>query len=105
MDRQAVRQVFEQIAASLAIKGDNPFRIRAFENAARAVADYPGDFDAAVQSGALLDAEGIGKGTLEIVRELTQSGRSGLLDELREQVPPGLVEMLRIPGLGVTKVR
>jgi len=105
MDRQAVRQVFEQIAASLAIKGDNPFRIRAFENAARAVADYPGDFDAAVQSGALLEVEGIGKGTLEIVRELTQSGRSGLLDELREQVPPGLVEMLRIPGLGVTKVR
>ena len=105
MDRAAVRQVFEQIAASLAIKGDNPFRIRAFENAARAVADYPGDFDAAVKSGALLDAPGIGKGTLEIVRELTHSGRSGLLDELREQVPPGLVEMLRIPGLGVTKVR
>jgi DNA polymerase (family 10) len=53
----------------------------------------------------LLEVEGIGTGTLEIVRELTQSGRSGLLDELREQVPPGLVEMLRIPGLGVTKVR
>ena len=105
MDRQAVRQVFEQIAASLAIKGDNPFRIRAFENAARAVADYPGDFDEAVRSGTLLDAPGIGKGTLEIVRELTQSGRSGLLDELREQVPPGLVDMLLIPGLGVTKVR
>jgi DNA polymerase (family 10) len=105
MDRAAVRQVFEQIAASLAIKGDNPFRIRAFENAARAVADYPGDFAAAVASGTLLEVEGIGKGTLEIVRELTQSGRSGLLDELREQVPPGLVEMLAIPGLGVTKVR
>ena len=105
MDRSAVRQVFEQIAASLAIKGDNPFRIRAFENAARAVADYPGDFAAAVESGALLEVDGIGTATLEIVRELTQSGRSGLLDELREQVPPGLVEMLRIPGLGVTKVR
>lgn len=105
MDRAAVRQVFEQIAASLAIKGDNPFRIRAFEHAARAVADYPGDFDAAVRSGTLLEVDGIGTGTLEIVRELTQLGRSGLLDELREQVPPGLIEMLRIPGLGVTKVR
>lgn len=105
MDRHAVRQVFEQIAASLAIRGDNPFRIRAFENAARAVADYPGDLGEAVRSGALLEVEGIGTGTLEIVRELTESGRSGLLDELREQVPPGLVEMLRIPGLGVAKVR
>jgi len=105
MNRDAVRQVFEQIAASLAIKGDNPFRIRAFENAARAVADYSGDFDEAVRTGALREVEGIGKGTLEIVRELTESGRSGFLDELREQVPPGLVDMLRIPGLGVTKVR
>src|SRR5262249_54657261 len=105
MDRAAVRQVFEQIAASLAIKGDNPFKIRAFENAARAVADYPGDFEAAVESGALIEVDGIGRGTLEIVRELTHSGRSELLDELREQVPPGLVDMLRIPGLGVTKVR
>lgn len=105
MNRDAVRQVFEQIAASLAIKGDNPFRIRAFENAARAVADYAGDFDEAVRTGTLVEVDGIGKGTLEIVRELSQSGRSGLLDELREQVPPGLVEMLRIPGLGVTKVR
>jgi DNA polymerase (family 10) len=105
MDRQAVRQVFEQIAASLAIKGDNPFRIRAFENAARAVSEYPGDLDEAIKSGTLTDVEGIGKGTLEIVRELAASGRSGFLDELREQVPPGLVEMLQIPGLGVTKVR
>src|SRR5215471_1018208 len=105
MDRAAVRQVFEQIAASLAIKGDNPFRIRAFANAARAVAQYSGDFEEAARTGALLEVEGIGKGTLEIVRELSHSGRSELLDELREQVPPGLVEMLRIPGLGVTKVR
>ena len=105
MDRQTVRHVFEQIAASLAIKGDNPFRIRAFENAARAVADYPGDLHAALESGALMEVEGIGKGTLEIVRELAVSGRSGFLDDLREQVPPGLVEMLRIPGLGVAKVR
>ncbi|HEY6224918.1 MAG TPA: PHP domain-containing protein [Gemmatimonadales bacterium] len=105
MDRAVVRQVFEQIAASLAIKGENPFRVRAYEQAARIVADFPGDLEEAVKSGALLEVEGIGAGTLEIVRELTQSGRSGLLDELREQVPPGLVEMLRIPGLGVTKVR
>ncbi len=105
MNREAVRQAFEQIAASLAIKGDNPFRIRAFENAARAVADYPGDFEEAVRTGTLLDIEGIGKGTLEIARELSRSGRSEMLDELREQVPPGLIDMLRIPGLGVAKVR
>ncbi len=105
MDRRAARQVFEQIAASLALKGENPFRIRAFENAARVVAEFPGDLDEAVRTGTLAEAEGIGKASLEIARELVTSGRSSLLDELREQVPPGLLEMLRIPGLGVAKVR
>src|SRR3989441_6078586 len=105
MDKYAVRQVFRQIAASLALKGDNPFRIRAFENAAQAIAGYSGDLTEAVRSGALAEVGGIGKGTLEVVRELFTVGRSSLLDELREQVPPGLIEMLKIPGLGVTKVR
>ncbi len=105
MDKHAVRLVFEQIAASLALKGDNPFRIRAFENAAQAIAGYPGDLTEAARSGALAEIGGIGKGTLEVVRELLASGRSNLLDELREQVPPGLIEMLKIPGLGVAKVR
>ena len=105
MDKQAVRQVFEQIAASLALKGDNPFRIRAFETAARVIADYPGDLGEAVRSGTLAEVEGIGKGSLDIARELTATGRSSFLDELREQVPPGLVDMLHIPGLGVAKVR
>ena len=105
MDRQSARHVFEQIAASLALKGDNPFRIRAFENAARVIAEYPGDLDDAVRSGALAKVEGIGRGSLEIARQLAATGRSAFLDELREQVPPGLVEMLRVPGLGISKVR
>ena len=105
MDRRAARQVFEQIAASLALKGDNPFRIRAFETAARVVAEFPGDLDEAVRSGTLAQAEGIGKASLEIARELVTTGRSSFLDELREKVPPGLLEMLHVPGLGVAKVR
>ena len=53
MDKQIVRQVFEQIAASLALKGDNPFRVRAFENAARAIAGYDGDLAEGARSGTL----------------------------------------------------
>ena len=105
MDKHTVRQIFEQIAASLALKGDNPFRIRAFENAAQAIAGFSGDLPEAARTGALTEVGGIGKGTLEVVRELVTVGRSSLLDDLREQVPPGLIEMLRIPGLGVAKVR
>lgn len=105
MEKQAVRQVFEQLAAFVELKGENSFRVRAYQNAARAIASFPGDLVESAASGALARVKGVGPATLEIVRELVATGRSSALDELREQIPPGLVEMLRIPGLGVAKVR
>src|SRR6266508_5791942 len=105
MDKQAVRHTLEQLAAFLELKGENPFRVRAFQTAARAVAGYPGDLAQAAATGALRRLKGVGPATADVVRELFAAGRSSALDELREQVPPGLVEMLRIPGLGVAKVR
>lgn len=105
MDRQAARQTLEQIAAFLELKGETRFRVRAYQHAARALAGFTGDVAGGVESGALARVKGVGPGTLEVVRELVTTGRSSVLDELREQIPPGLVEMLRIPGLGVAKVR
>ena len=105
MDKPAVGQVLDEIARFLELKGENPFRVRAFENAARAVAAFPGDLAEGLRSGTLGEVRGIGKATLQIVSELIENGRSSALDELREQIPPGLVEMTRIPGLGVTKIR
>ena len=105
MDRQAARQTLEQIAAFLELKGETRPRVRAYQHAARALAGFTGDVAGGVQSGALARVKGVGPGTLEVVRELVTTGRSSILDELREQIPPGLVEMLRIPGLGVAKVR
>ncbi|MGH7644095.1 MAG: helix-hairpin-helix domain-containing protein, partial [Gemmatimonadales bacterium] len=105
MDTLSVRHVLEQIAACLELRGENPFRVRAYHNAAQIIAGYSGDLAEGLTSGALGGLRGIGPGTLEILRELHASGRSSLLDELHEQIPPGVVEMLRIPGLGVAKVR
>src|SRR5258708_12579614 len=105
MDKQAVRQTLEQLAAFLELKGENPFRIRAFENAARAIAGYPGDVAEAARSGALADVKGIGKGTLELVRELVTTGRSSALDELREQVPPPPPTSLHIPSPAIPTIR
>jgi DNA polymerase (family 10) len=73
MDKQAVRQTLNQLAAFLELKGESALRVRAVQHAARS--------------------------------ELLATGRSSALDELREQLPPGLAEMLRIPGLGAAKVR
>ena len=105
MDKRAVGQVLEQIASFMELKGDNPFRIRAFRTAARAVSGIPGDLGQALEDGSLAGTKGVGPGTLQIISELAATGRSTLLEELREQVPPGLVEMLEISGLGVAKIR
>jgi DNA polymerase (family 10) len=105
MDKKAVAQVLEQIAAFLELKSENPFRIRAFRTAARAVTGFPGDLRESLENGSLASAKGIGPATLNIVSELVNTGRASMLEELREQIPPGLVEMLEISGLGVAKIR
>jgi len=105
MDKKAVAQVLEQIASFMELKADNPFRIRAFRTASRTLSGLPGDLRDALADGSLAGTKGVGPATLQIVTELTATGRATLLEELREQVPPGLVEMLAISGLGVAKIR
>jgi DNA polymerase (family 10) len=105
MDKKAVAQVLEQIAAFLELKGENPFRIRAFRTAARAVGSFPADLRDGIDDGSLASTKGVGPATLQIVAEIVTTGRASMLEELREQIPPGLVEMLAIQGLGVAKIR
>jgi DNA polymerase (family 10) len=105
MDKKAVADVLDQIASFMELKGANPFRIRAFRTAARTLAGIPGDLGEALEDGSLAGTRGIGPGTLQIIGELAATGRSSVLEDLREQVPPGLVEMLSIAGLGVAKIR
>jgi DNA polymerase (family X) len=105
MDKKAVAQVLEQIAAFLELKNENPFRIRAFRTAARAISGFPRDLRESLDDGSLASAKGVGPATLQIVKELVGTGRASMLEDLREQIPPGLVEMLEISGLGVAKIR
>jgi len=105
MDRKAVARVLEQIASFMELKGESTFRVRAYSSAARAIEGLPVEVDVALADGSLAETKGVGPATLQIVTEVLRAGRSSLLEELREQVPPGLVEMLQISGLGVAKVR
>lgn len=105
LDKKDVARVLEEIAGCLQLKGENPFRVRAYHTAARGIATFPGDLASALAGGQLAEVKGIGPATLDIVAEVLRTGRSRVLEDLRDQVPPGLVEMLQISGLGVTKVR
>jgi DNA polymerase (family X) len=105
VDRHDVARVLEEIGSLLELKGENAFKVRAFQNAARTVADFGGDLAAALASGEFAKVKGIGPATLDVVRECVTTGRSGALDELRGAVPRGLVAMLRVSGMGAAKVR
>ncbi len=105
MDKKAVAQTLEQIAAFMELQGENTFRVRAFRTAAKAVGALTGELPEALADGTLAATKGVGPATLQIVQELVSTGRTATLEELRGQVPPGLVEMLEISGLGVAKIR
>ena len=105
MDRRGASRALEQIASLLEFKGENAFRVRAFRAAGRALAAIPKDLQAALADGTVAVTRGIGPATLQIIEELARTGHSRMLDALRKEVPPGLVEMSRISGLGAQRIR
>ena len=105
MDKKEVAAVLEEIALLLDLAGENPFKVRAYEAGARAVLTFPGDLDAARTSGELARVKGIGKSLAGVIEELLTRGEAALYRELKDKTPPGLLELLRVPGLGPKKAR
>jgi DNA polymerase (family 10) len=105
MDPQVAAHRLNEIALLLEVRGENPFKSRAFATAARTVGELDEeDITQLVRSKKIADLPGIGSKTLAVLSDLVETGDSGYLDELRETTPEGLVEMLRIPGLGPTRI-
>ena len=97
--------MFEEIAAMLELKGDNPFKVRAYENGARAILGYPKDLADAIRTGEIRGVTGIGAGLFSNLEVLLRTGSLPFYDELRAAFPPGLRECLRIPGFGARKAK
>jgi DNA polymerase (family 10) len=100
-----VARALHNVAAMLEITGDNPFRIRAFENAASAIDDLSGDLATLVESGELLEVRGIGKSIFADVKSMLETGTFEEYEKLRKKVPAGVLEMLRVTGMGPKKVK
>ncbi len=105
LEKRVVADALEQIASFMELKGENLFRVRTFKTVARVVIGLPETLEQALEDGSLAATKGVGPATLEVINELASTGRCTLLEELRGQVPPGLVEMLSVSGLGVAKIR
>jgi DNA polymerase (family 10) len=105
MTKEEVAVALEEIATLLEVKGENPFRANAYRNGARAVLQLSGDLSQIVREGKLAGVHGIGETLRDKITTLVETGELPFLRELRESVPPGVVQMLRIPGLGPKKAK
>ncbi len=102
---EAIADMFDTIADVLELQGDIPYRIRAYRNAARTLRDLERPVEEVASEGQLEALPGIGKDLAEKIREYLRSGRIAKYEEVINQVPPGLIELLHIPGLGPKRVR
>lgn len=101
-----VAAVFEEMADLLEIEGSNPFRIRAYRNAARTLRDLPREVGAMLDEGEdLTELPGIGEDLAGKIKEIVQTGTAVALEEHRKKVPKTLTELLRIPGIGPKRVK
>lgn len=99
MRNQEVSKMFNDIADILEIRGDNPFRIRAYRRAAQNIDSMPKDV-AAMSLDDLHKIPGIGADLAAKIHEYAQSGRLEFFDELKKEVPAGVIGLLSVPGLG-----
>jgi DNA polymerase (family 10) len=100
-----IARIFNQIADLLEIKEANPFRVRAYRNAARTVSDQPQSMAAMLGEGKdLSELPGIGEDLAGKIAEIVKSGALKMLEELEEEVPSDLSELLQISGLGPKRV-
>lgn len=105
MKPQDAADALNEIATLLEVRGENPFKSRAFTSAARTIEGLSEpDIGPLLESGAIADMPGIGNTTLAVLKDLAETGDAEYLDLLRETTPEGLVEMLRIPGMGPTRI-
>jgi DNA polymerase (family 10) len=105
MDSRTAAHVLTRIAALLELRGESRFKTRAYETAARAVLGLDADDIAPLhRAGELAQLSGVGPATLSVLDDLVRHGDSQYLEQLQEDTPEGLIEMLRVPGLGTSKI-
>ena len=105
MDKDRVAEILTEIGTLLELKGENPFKTRAYENAARTLESLSEPLEKLIAENRLSEIKGIGEGIQKKITELVTTGKLAYYDDLKASVPPGLVEMLQIPGLGPKKVK
>jgi len=107
MQNPDIARLFDEVADLLEIQDANPFRVRAYRNAARTIRDFPESLADLVRAGTkdLTEIPGIGEDLAEKIAEIVATGELKLHRQLAAKLPAGLLDLLRIPGLGPKRVK
>src|SRR5437867_7909995 len=104
MDKDRVAEILSEIGTLLELKGENPFKTRAYHNAARTLEGLSEPLEKLLAENRLGEIKGIGEGIQKKISELAATGRLAYYEELKSSIAAGLVAMLDIPGLGPKKI-
>ena len=105
LNNKGVSLILQEVALLLELKGENPFKVKAYSNAARSIEILEEDVKKMMKENRLKEIKGIGDALARQIMELVQTGKLQLHEELKSSVPPGHLEMLKIPGLGPKKIK
>ena len=105
MDKAQIIGILKDIAVFLELKGENSFKIRAYQSGARELERLEENFDTIVQEGKIASLQGIGQALALKIETLYHEGHLPFYDNLKASIAPGLIEFLEIPGLGGKKVK
>lgn len=101
MNNPEIAEVFRDIAGLLEMKGEKRFTVVAYQRAARALEHHPVDLGQAVRDGAdLTEIPGVGKAIAAKTAELVTTGRMAFFERLRAEFPDGILDVMRVPGIG-----
>jgi DNA polymerase (family 10) len=105
MTKEEIAGVLERIATLLELKGENPFKIRAYTNAARAIETFGANVSNFQDEEAVAKIPGIGKSIALKIKELAETGSLKYFQELSAEFPTGILELFSLPGLGAKKIK
>src|SRR5690349_5952645 len=106
MDSRTAAHVLSEISDLLGLNPENRFKSRAYRTAAKAVLTLNADDLAPLfRSGELAKVKGLGKATLGVIGDLIANGESAYLAQLKQDVPEGIVDLMRVPGLNAAKIQ
>lgn len=105
LTKEQLIPLLEELAVLLEFKGENPFKSRAYANAAKVLETMGSDLGDAIETRSLLQQKGIGESMFETISKWASTGHSLYYEEVKATIPPGLFEMLNIRGLGIKKIR